>query len=208
MPRLTFGLACTYNNSVIRHAGYGLINICESTNYNQTINILYTISSLDYQSAPYDSTYFVPAENQWKPLSLSLPSLVNQDSVLLVFITGPIEGNNMYLLNIQLINAAGLEEEDNRKNINIYPVPAKDILYIDFLNSFRIAHIELYNQFVIKVIEKDHSGGTKTALNLLELLTGCYFLRSLRPSILSRKKISCTREIPAGCPMINSEIAR
>jgi hypothetical protein len=177
MPRLTFDLACTHNNSVIRHAGYDLINICASTDCNKTINILCTISSIDYQSAPDDSTYFIPLENQWKPVSLSLPSLANKDSVLLVFITGPTEGNNMYLRNIQLSNAAGLEEETNRKNFSIYPVPAKDILYIDFLNNFRIAHIELYNQFGIKVIEKDHSGGTKVTLNLRDLSAGCYLLR-------------------------------
>ncbi|MEN8224429.1 MAG: LamG-like jellyroll fold domain-containing protein [Bacteroidota bacterium] len=79
-------------------------------------------------------------------------------------------------------------------NINIYPIPAKDLLCID-LNSFEECKVCLYNTAGLKVLErvirrKDHK---RIQLDVAKLLQGMYYLRILTDNINETRKVLVAR---------------
>ncbi|MEI7724332.1 MAG: T9SS type A sorting domain-containing protein [Bacteroidota bacterium] len=188
-PCMRFEVACTHNNSVIRKAGYDLTQFNYSTDCGNTWELMVNLSSIDYQSAPDDSTYFIPTEAQWKPVTIDLPKLANKESVMFKLSSGPTEGNNMYLRNIRFDNSAGINDETIQAGIIVYPVPAKDALHIQFLKSTTMARFELFNQTGLKVLSTDYAGGKEARLGISNLTPGCYFLRIFTTDYTVTRKI-------------------
>jgi hypothetical protein len=189
-PCMRFEVACTHNNSVIRKAGYDMILFSSSVNCGSSWEQLFNLSSIDYQSAPDDSTYFLPTETQWKPVVIDLAKLANKESVMFQITSGPTEGNNMYLRNIRIDNSAGLNDESKVAGIIVYPVPAKDVLHIKFLKPSTRARFELFNQTGLKVLTSDYAGGKEALLGISNLTPGCYFLRIITTDHTVSRKVS------------------
>lgn len=188
-PCMRFDVACTHNNSVIRQAGYDLIQFSYSVNCGNTWELIVNLSSIEYQSAPDDSTYFIPTEAQWKPVVIDLPKLANNASVMFQLFSGPTEGNNMYLRNIRFDNSAGIDDGTKQAEVFIYPVPASDVLHVQFAKPTVGARFELFNQNGSKVLTAYHNNGKEALLGLSNLAPGCYFLRIITKDYTVVRKI-------------------
>jgi hypothetical protein len=188
-PCLRFDLACSHNNSTIHQAGYDLIVFSYSLDCGITWNLLTQLSSLDHQTAPDDSTYFVPTETQWKSMSIDLTKIANKESVIIMLASDPADGNNMYLRNIKFDNTATVNEKNSHEMVQVYPIPAKDILCIKFTRAMNGTRFDLYNCIGSKVASTNHPGGKEASLMLPDLLPGCYFLQVVTQEFTVTRKI-------------------
>ena len=73
-----------------------------------------------------------------------------------------------------IVNTTASTQESNKNNINIYPNPVKEILYIS--NSSQIINISIYNILGQKVIEQN-SNTNNTQLNIQRLTEGVYMVK-------------------------------
>jgi hypothetical protein len=60
--------------------------------------------------------------------------------------------------------------------MSVYPNPAKDVLYIDFVNNYEKRKIEIYDSFGKLVLNEDVST-QNSSLNIHHLQSGVYFYR-------------------------------
>jgi len=188
-PVLRFDMACTHNNSVIRKAGYDLIQLAFSLNCGKSWNIIANLSPIDHQSAPDDSTYFIPTGTQWKSMRIEMGFLANKDSVLLQFISSPANGNNMYIRNIHVENAAGIENENMDRQVLVYPVPVHGLLHICTMASESELNLELYNQNGMTICSARHKGTGEAVVDVSNLAPGCYFLRIITSGFTVTRKV-------------------
>ncbi len=191
-PCMRFEMACTHNNSVIKPTGYDLIEFDYSTDCGVTWELMAQLSELDYQSAPDDSTYFIPTESQWKPVVINVPKVANKPLVMFRLLSSPAAGNNMYLKNIRFDNSAGFNEEIRADGVFIYPVPSRDVIHIIFGVAQMEGRFELYDPTGVKLRTTLFTGGKKASVGIENLIPGCYFLRIITPgSSIIRKIIVC-----------------
>lgn len=72
---------------------------------------------------------------------------------------------------------SGIESSSQVESlINVYPNPAKDILYIEFTNSIEKSRIEIYDAFGKLVLNEDIST-QNPSLNIQQLSSGIYFYK-------------------------------
>ncbi|MEI7895720.1 MAG: T9SS type A sorting domain-containing protein [bacterium] len=188
-PCMRFDLSCTHNNSVIRQGGYDLIEFDYSLNCGNTWQLMAQISSLDHQTAPDDSTYFIPTETQWKPMYIDLTKIAGRESVLVRLATSPAYGNNMYLRNIRFDNTAGINDEAISPGIHVYPVPATDVLYLKLSRAVNISVIELFDITGAVVLRMANPAGREIAIPIAQVSRGLYFLRILSDGYISVRKV-------------------
>jgi len=188
-PVLRFDLACTHNNSVIRKAGYDLIQLAYSLNCGKNWNVITNLSEIDNQTAPDDSTYFIPTDTQWKPIRIEMGFLANKDSVLLQFVSNPAYGNNMYIRNIQIENAAATDDQNQEPQVLVYPLPANDLLKINLTALKQESRLVLLNQNGLTVQTAFHKGDGEAVMDVSTLSPGCYFLRIITNDFTILRKV-------------------
>lgn len=105
----------------------------------------------------------------------------------------PLAGKNYYRLEIK--DKDGNKTYSDIKivqltivgnNITIYPVPAKDILYIKSFQILQNAVLSVYNSQGQVVIQKSISGSGSFNLNIINLPGGVYYLEILNNNIKQR----------------------
>ena len=188
-PVLRFDIACTHNNSVIRHAGYDLISLEYSTNCGMSYSTVASISEIDYQSAPDDSAYFIPKQDQWKPVVIDLSKLAFTDNIILAFSSQSTFGNNMYIRNIRLDNSSGIADGENSDKICLYPLPVKDKLFVRIYDQPGKSALMLYNAEGKQLWTGDVQASEVCTIPMSACPPGVYFLNVLSASINSTKKV-------------------
>ncbi len=108
---------------------------------------------------------------------LDLSKMANKESVIIQLLSGPAKGNNMYLRDIRFDNSAGIMDGNDKDGVLVYPVPAKDVLHINFKWALKEARFDLFNCVGSKVVSTIHPGGKEASLDLSTLATGYYFLQ-------------------------------
>jgi hypothetical protein len=186
-PCLRFDLACTLNNSVIRKAGIDYIFVDYSTDCGRSFTNIGTVSELENTTAPDDSTYFIPTDQQWKPMAIDLSKLALTDNVILAITSSSSNGNNLYISNIRIDNSSGIGNNIPNDKLELYPLPARDVLYARFTSAVKEAKLELYSQSGQIVYSAHTQLSSVVKIPLRNLTQGCYIFRAtLKDEVITR----------------------
>ena len=188
-PCLRFDLACTHNNSVIRKAGYDYIYLDYSTNCGKSFTNIAGISALDHLTAPDDSAYFIPSESQWTPIVIDLSKLALTDNVIIALTYSSTYGNNMYMKNFRIDNSLGINAVSPGGEMTVYPLPAREKLYVSFMETINNATLELFNSRGNSAYRMNLKNTTEVQIPLTGLLPGCYLLRVVDERWTETRKI-------------------
>jgi hypothetical protein len=188
-PCLRFDLACTHNNSVIRKAGYDYLYIDYSTNCGKSFTNIAGISALDHLTAPEDSAYFIPTESQWTPMVVDLSKLSLTDNAIIALTSSSSFGNNMYIKNFRIENSLGINEVSPGGKMTVYPLPAREILFVRFTEAGNNVTLELFNPGGNSVYRMDIRNTTEVKVLLEGFAPGCYLLRAVAEQWTETRKI-------------------
>lgn len=184
-PALTFNVAYSQNTggSDDRLRVYGSVNCANSwiLLYSKSGSNLHTLGAGNYAVGAFKN----PTSSQWRKETVSLSSYSSVTNLLLKFefkkdSLNP--GNNIFLDDINLESASGIEELNSVQNWGVYPNPANDftIVYLTSNSSQRV-EIELIdvNGEIVFVSKNNHLnlGENKINLNLKGLSKGFYAIR-------------------------------
>ncbi len=151
--------------------------------------LLYESGGLELSTYNTPTYNFFPASSaQWKREFVHITCLNPSDEILLKFIGINEKGNNLFIDNIMLEAGAIYFNKRNVVNtkIDIYPNPAKDILYLKTENKVEIEISSIDG----KKIQKETYNGNST-INIKSLSKGLYFvtIKDKNGILLLTKKI-------------------
>ena len=113
--------------------------------------------------------YRKDGSHQWEHVNFSIKGNNNAGIITVENIQ-----SGDYVLGVWNEKYIGLNENNNKSNIEIYPNPAKDNLYIDFNNEIK-GNIIITNQLG-QVVKKTNIDGKEIAINVEDLTSGVYFI--------------------------------
>jgi photosystem II stability/assembly factor-like uncharacterized protein len=164
------------------------LEVLVSTDCGATYSSLYFKGGDDLATAPDNSSYFVPAANEWRTDSLDLGAFEGNEDVLVSFRSHTGWGNNVYVDNINLLGVDHSEiEESDEIELNIYPNP---ICNNDELNLYSNLNenikIEIYSTDGKLVYRQEHQQVDKIKIH--NLATGTYIVL-IKSSKIIKKEI-------------------
>jgi hypothetical protein len=87
------------------------------------------------------------------------------------------------------ITGTGLDE-DALSNVIVYPVPAKDVLFIQYTKADAVAEFEILNlDGKVMIRGSIEANSSKTAVDLAQFRTGIYIFRLIEENNTSSSKI-------------------
>ncbi len=113
--------------------------------------------------------YRKDGSHQWEHVNFSIKGNNNAGIITVENIQ-----SGDYVLGVWNEKYIGLNENNNKSNIEIYPNPAKDNLYIDFNNEIK-GNIIITNQLG-QVVKKTNIDGKEITINVEDLTSGVYFI--------------------------------
>ena len=113
--------------------------------------------------------YRKDGSHQWEHVNFSIKG---NDNAGIITVENIQSGD--YVLGVWNEKYIGLNENNNKSNIEIYPNPAKDNLYIDFNNEIK-GNIIITNQLG-QVVKKTNIDGKEITINVEDLTSGVYFI--------------------------------
>ncbi len=113
--------------------------------------------------------YRKDGSHQWEHVNFSIKGNNNAGIITVENIQ-----SGDYVLGVWNEKYIGLNENNNKSNIEIYPNPAKDNLYIDFNNEIK-GNIIITNQLG-QVVKKTNIDGKEITINIEDLTSGVYFI--------------------------------
>jgi hypothetical protein len=170
---LTFDVAyAPYNASLAEDL---LINV--SIDCGITWQEVYNKSSNALATAPATTNFFVPIINQWRNETVSLDSFAGINEVLIQYELFGRRGNNIYIDNINVTGMATNIEVINSQNINVYPQPATDHLYIKTFEATLFSIAKIYNSSAQLVLSHQFTNENfNNSIDISGLKAGVYFL--------------------------------
>ncbi len=113
------------------------LQVFSSVNCGQTWTPRYTRIGSALSTAGISATAFTPTSTQWRTETVNCAALAGEKNVMFKFVftcdtIGP--GNNIYLDDINISGASGIEENDlaNLIGFNVHPVPSAASVNINF----------------------------------------------------------------------------
>jgi hypothetical protein len=149
LPNLKFDIAyCRVNNN-----RSDSLAVYYSFDCGKRWTLIYKSGGVTMATAPDQSTFFIPAPNQWKTIRLHLPALVGQNKVRFKFENISGWGNALYLDNINVYGTplSSAQTFTQKVEVNVYPNPASDIVYVSLPNVHPFSVAELYNAIGQKI---------------------------------------------------------
>jgi hypothetical protein len=136
----------------------------------------------------------------WASFSIPITyrSVAMPDSALIVLSASgktPVNNSMLYVDNLSFIgSAAGISEIGNAvSQLNAYPIPAKDVLNVEFSTSskesLKIQMIDVLGNVVFEKTPATSSGEIKESINTASFSKGIYFLRILSNSGSNIRKV-------------------
>ncbi len=184
-PQLTFKVAYARKSS----NSFDFLRVYYTFDCGNNWNYLGFFASQFMESVPdFRTSEFIPAnENEWRTLSLNFSSIAaDKENVQIKFEfetgeNGAI-GNNIFIDDINIESLTGIEEVNALENIQVYPNPVKDILYIQLpqneitLNSIVVRDLSGRAVETISAsrISADSQGSIQ--LNVNNYVSGIYFV--------------------------------
>ncbi len=176
LPNLKFDLAyCRVNNN-----RQDSLAVYYSFDCGMQWNLVYRSGGTTMATAPDQNAFFVPTSNQWKTVTVSLPSTIGQNKVRFKFENISGWGNALYLDNINIDGTpiSGIEEKSNKVEVSVFPNPAGNFAYISLPVVHPFTQLEVYNAVGQKVASQAIFQRV-VELNTNSLTTGTYFVRLL-----------------------------
>jgi hypothetical protein len=182
---LTNAIAPTLNFKIAKAAYAGTFDELEvlvSTDCG--VNWTSVFSKVDpaLSTVPAQTTaYTVPANTPaaWRAETVSLSAFAGAPEVLVNFRALSDYGNNMYIDDINITGAVGIDENTFTQSVNVYPVPSKGIVFVDLSNvkstsaTISVTDItgKLVNQFDATL------SGEPLSIDLSNQQSGTYFVK-------------------------------
>ncbi|MDF1673914.1 MAG: T9SS type A sorting domain-containing protein [Vicingaceae bacterium] len=159
-----------------------------SSDCGVTKNLLWEKDGDILATAPDQPTYFTPNPNQWRTDTVSLSPLIGLNAVEIWIENKSDNGNLIYIDNINIYESFGVGiKEANKSNINVYPNPFNDLLYISS-SSNKIVSIKIIDTMGKEVIH-NKLDKKSTQLNLSNLSKGIYLILIESNGEISTRKI-------------------
>jgi len=153
--------------------------------YAKTGSVLATAAALS--TGP-----FVPTSQQWRREYVNLASYAGKN-VLISFEAVTGYGNNLYLDDINIINAVGIDEERSTGNIMVYPNPAGNMLFVECAgNTSDEMHFMLQNTLG-ETVKTVTAYNARTEIDLSGLPSGVYVISSFSENAHFSRKILIMR---------------
>jgi hypothetical protein len=122
---------------------------------------------------------FTPASaGDWRNEVVSLASVAGQSEVFVKYVGTSAYGNNMYIDNINIANAASIEENE-LASTSVYPNPASTIVNVAFEGNggdYTITISDLVGRIVSNTTSVNANGSTKAELSIADLKAGNYLV--------------------------------
>jgi PKD repeat protein len=172
------------------------LRVLVSTNCGQSWQPRLTKSGTTLSTAPQTSNGFSPTTpGQWRKEIVNLSAFASQKHLLVRFELTSSGGNNLYIDDINIGSAVGIEEFLDETELVISPNPANDMVKISLplLKSARVS-INILDVLGRGVVNVQHSelqaGQNSFEANLSNLTNGIYFIKlNLNNYSLSKKLI-------------------
>ncbi|MCW3085756.1 MAG: hypothetical protein JWP12_3122 [Bacteroidetes bacterium] len=178
------------------------LDVMVSTDCGATWNTVYSKAgaALVTNGGTIVTAAYTPTATQWRTETVGLNSFTGNASVMIKFVGMSAYGNNVYIDNINIANAAatGIVENNAVNNISVYPNPMTNNATVDFnmVESNKVT-VTLVNELGQVVINEDlgtmTAGEQKYALNAESLSNGLYFLNIKVGTSTITKKVSISK---------------
>jgi hypothetical protein len=193
-PVLTFDVAYTYYNQTFPTAQLytDTLSIFISTNCGSTWTQVYKKggAQLATMTPVPNGPLFVPGQSHWQFKTVSLGSFQSSTKAIFMFRNTCDWGNALYLDNINIVNATGVEEQDLGSMVNVYPNPTGGLIHVDLDMLQGDVQLYVYNLLGREVArEQVRSGQPGITLDLSGEASGVYFVKIITASGSAVKKI-------------------
>jgi hypothetical protein len=181
---LTNAIAPTLNFKIAKASYSGQfdrLDVVVSTDCGVNWTSVFSKTDPALSTVPAQTTaYTVPANTPaaWRAETVSLSAFAGAPEVLVNFRALSDYGNNMYIDDINITGAVGIDENTFTQSVNVYPVPSKGIVFVDLSNvkstsaTISITDItgKLVNQFNATL------SGEPISIDLNNQQSGTYFV--------------------------------
>lgn len=170
-----------------------------STNCGTTWATAYNKSGATLSTMAASTTSFTPtAASNWRNETVNLSAYAGQSNVLVRFKGTSAYGNNIYVDNINVAAAVGVEENSLVTGVNVYPNPMANNASVDFnLTAENTVSIVLVNT-VGQLVQSENLGNMSTGIHTYQLdasslSNGLYFLNITVGNNTITKKVSINK---------------
>lgn len=170
-----------------------------STNCGTTWATAYNKSGATLSTMAASTTSFTPtAASNWRNETVNLSAYSGQSNVLVRFKGTSAYGNNIYVDNINVAAAVGVEENSVVTGVNVYPNPMANNASVDFnLTAENTVSIVLVNT-VGQLVQSENLGNMSTGIHTYQLdasslSNGLYFLNITVGNNTITKKVSINK---------------
>lgn len=144
-----------------------------SNDCGQTWQTPYSKAGTALKTGNPTTSAYVASANDYRTDCVDLAAAANASNVLVKFVFTSGYGNNIWLNNIKVVNQdiSSVESVEDASELTVYPVPAGDVLNIDYNKA--IKQIEIYdmNGRLVKSF-----GHVEKTISVVGLATGSYIM--------------------------------
>ncbi len=145
-PQLEFYVAYALGQS----DSSDVLQILASIDCGETFNVTHTISGEDLRTSTQNTGAFVPADNEWKKVSVLLDNFQYSRNAIIKFRQIRGEGNNLYIddINIESLISSTNEEivapiSSNNYQVSMYPNPATNMVNLQLTNIAKSKEVDV-----------------------------------------------------------------
>jgi len=120
-----------------------------------------------------NGSFFGPTSSQWKTENISLSVLAGKPEVIFAFENRSGNGNFMYLDNLKLTGATGIEDQQGQNEISVYPNPTNGNFTMELTAGN--GEFQIFNVLGEKVLESQVTG-LRSEVDLGNNPSGVYFI--------------------------------
>jgi PKD repeat protein len=178
-PILTFWVAYAQRTS----SDLDKLQFYVSTNCGQTWNLRYSKSGTTLSTVAPTTSSFVPANalGEWRQETVNLGSFATSSNLRYKFVFTSNGGNNVYIDNINISGANGIEESGSAYGLSIFPDPVEDGATLAFglrdKQQVSIRLTDVVGRTVRNVFSGElNAGGQQFSLERSSLQSGIYFV--------------------------------
>jgi len=141
-------------------------------------------------TGPTQTTPFIPNDTEWKSATIPLNQYLTEQYVQVKIVNVTDGGNNLYIDNINIGELpTNVETIEKEKEVNIYPNPASNNVFLVFSDNVDEVTINIYNTVGKLVLSQTTNQQKNVSISVEHLPEGIYYLESKRGELISRSKL-------------------
>lgn len=196
-PVLTFDVA--YAGYTASNPENDQLDVMISTNCGATWTNVYSKAGASLSTAPTTTASFAPNTSQWRFELVSLTAYANNPTVLVKFVATSDYGNNIFVDQINLIQATGINNnvDENISAVELFPNPTSNdaTLNITVVNSSEssVTVLNTVGQVVYQTASSLNAGSNKVNIDTKQFAAGIYNVVIATENGSVTKKLSVTK---------------